>query len=39
MSTYKAWDDGNCQVEPSKDIDDAMDPKSGSILAIAFGSN
>lgn len=35
----KAWDDGNCQIEPTKSIDDAMDPEAGSIMAIAFGSN
>lgn len=36
---YKAWDDGNCQIEPYKSIDDAMDPEAGTIMAIAFGSN
>jgi hypothetical protein len=34
-----AWDDGNCQVEPTKSIDDAMDPEAGSIIAVAFGSH
>jgi len=36
---YKSWTDGNCQVEPSKSIDDAMDPEAGSTIAIAFGSH
>lgn len=31
--------DGNCQNESGKDIDDALDPEAGSIMAIAFGSN
>lgn len=35
----KAWEDGNCQIEPSKSIDDAMDPEAGTIMAIAFGSH
>jgi hypothetical protein len=35
----KAWDDGNCQAEPNKGIDNAMDPEAGSIIAIAFGSH
>lgn len=34
-----AWDDGNCQIEPIKSIDDAMDPEAGSIIAVAFGSH
>lgn len=36
---YKALRDENCQVEPVKSIDDAMDPEDGSIIAVAFGSN
>jgi hypothetical protein len=35
----KAWEDGNCQIEPSKSIDDAMDPGAGTIIAILFGSH
>ena len=36
---YKSWGDGNCQVESTKSIDDAMDPEAGTVMAIAFGSN
>lgn len=35
----KAWEDGNCQVEPIRSIDDAVDPEAGSIMAVVFGSN
>jgi len=35
----KAWDDGDCQAEPSKSIDDMVDPEAGTLIAIFFGSN
>lgn len=37
--TKGAWDNGNCQEEPTASVDDALDPEPGSLLAILFGSN